>query len=237
MREWMNTVASIAMVVVMIWQGRMQPSTPAGPNVAVGQVPVVSTVVTNYWPIGVMVILVSVNSTLVWMEKWRRGKGPFLRGQLIVGSGSGPGATVQMLNGAALSDFRRDYKLMVVCGLTDPSSDKFEDERISKSAAFTITNARMEILIPYQSPMTDVLNAAIARAAQQHEAERTRPGFKHPKKTKQILVQYQLHTWTEIALLPKNIEPTMVRKLSDVRLQGGKILSEEMEHKRITQTV
>ncbi len=181
--------------------------------------------------------LILVNLSLLIYERRRRGKGPFLRGQLIIGSGSGPNVTSNTLNGAALADFRREYKVALVCGLRDDSVDKFEDTRISTSAAFTITANEMEVLIPYQAPMLDVLNASLVRTVEQIEAQRTKPGFRHKRKPKHLLLNYQITTWTETVLLPKSVDPVNIHKLSDVRIHGGKILSEEIEHKRITQTV
>jgi nitrate reductase NapE component len=166
------------------------------------------------------------------------GKGPFLRGQLILGSGSGPDATIQTLNGAAVSDFRRHYNVAVICGLRDSTIDKFDDERISKSATFKIIQDEMEIVIPYQPPMTEALNKAIARMRLQSGIDQ-KPGFRQRKRAKKGLrvMQYQIQTWTEAVLLPKGADVTSIRRLSDVPKNGGLILSEEVREGRITPTV
>jgi hypothetical protein len=166
-----------------------------------------------------------------------RKKGPFLRGQLMLGSGSGLNISSITLNGKALHDFRKDFNVAVVCGLEDPECDKFEDTRISKSNAFTIVAQPMEILIPHQAPMTDVFAATVAKAI---AADADKPGFRTKpgkKKGRKLLVPYRQQTWTETILLPKNRQAADIHKLSDVRRFGGKILSEEMHEKRITPTL
>src|SRR5256885_8467816 len=97
--------------------------------------------ISNYWPIAAMVVLIGLNFIASARWKVQRGRGPFLYGQLIIGNGGGLNISFQTLNGAALRDFRREYKVAVICGITDAAADKFESTTISKSAAFTITSS------------------------------------------------------------------------------------------------
>jgi len=232
LQGWINTAISVGTLGVMVWQTKVMQHQQLPATEAAIVAP--AEYWKLYWPVGVMFALVVINAVILFKQKHRDGKGPFLRGQLIKGSGNaGIKAAVQVLNGAALSDFRRDYNVAVVCGLTDPTADKFEDSRIAKSAAFSITKAVLEIVVPYDGPMADAMSIAIDAALAQQE----RPGFRKPKKSKPRAVQVRAHTWTETILIPKGVDTKAITKLSDVRRLNGKILSEEIDEGRIRQIV
>lgn len=188
----------------------------------------------HYGPLVAMVAIAIVN-LLVLRSRPPRPKGPFLRGMLIIGQGAGHKVTQNTLNTEAVIDFKKDYKVAIVCGLNDPTVDKYEDPRISKSDAFTITGQELDVVIQHQSPMTDALDEALAAHARQVSPPISR-GFRGYGKRKKVLINYRMNVWTEIVLLPIGASSSSIHKLSDVRHLNGKIITEEVQERRITQT-
>lgn len=136
-------------------------------------------------------------------------KAPFIRGWGVPGTGQ-CGALIE---GSALLDFRTNYKFAVVCGLTNDSVDKFEDEKITVSPAFTIREGQIVIRFGYRAGMGAALNDMVKAA--------TPPGTK-PGTT----VIIPVNTWYEYLLLPKDVRPEDIRKLSDVKRLGGFVISQ-----------
>jgi hypothetical protein len=235
-----NGVTTITLIGISLYQTYLMryPPLPVPSGSAVAATPATVSMLSNYWPLGLMVLLVALNHAASFWTRGEAVKGPALRGQLIVGSGNGQNFAVHQLNGKAVMDFRKDYKLLVVCGLVNPTVDKFEDMRIAKSAAFTIVPEVMEVVTPYSASMLETLNAVAVQVAGSQK-QLVRPGFKQTKKnrravTRQVGFQYQ--TWGETVLLPNGVNPDDIHRLSDVRRYNGKILTEEIHEKRIAQT-
>ena len=118
------------------------------------------------------------------------------------------------LNTAPLTDFKDQYDIAIVCGITDPGADKFEDERITVSSPYTITLGNLEISTPISKSMSD------ARAKITQETLKNLP-VKHG-----TTVTVQIPEWYEVVVLPKGVNISDIRKLSDVSRYGGKILSQ-----------
>ena len=100
----------------------------------------------------------------------------------------------------------------------------------------------MGIVITHEPAMTDVINAEIAKAVSAIQtAHQGKPGFRGYKggkqKKKTLAIPYQISTWTEAVLLPKGTDTSNINRLSDIPKVNGKILSQELEARRITQTV
>jgi hypothetical protein len=97
-----------------------------------------------------------------------------------------------------LESFRKNYKLAVVCGVSDPLKDKMDDEAISVSAPFTIVPGGVAIIVPTRPAMAEVL-------------KHTMPA----------------QVWFDPIILPNDISVEKVTKLSDVTKLGGKILRQQ----------
>ncbi len=191
----------------------------------------------RYWPVEAIALLTGANF-LITRSRPPRPKGPFLRGDFNIGQGSALNVTSNTYQTVALMDFRKDYKLAVVCGLNDNSVDKFDDTRISKSPAFKITGEILEIVVPYQPAMTAPLEAAFNHAV---TAQIGKPGYRgftgKNKKKKHIQFNYQLSVWSEPVLLPRDVNPEDIHKLSDVQRLKGMVIAEEIREGRITRIV
>jgi hypothetical protein len=230
----------LAILAVGAYVAYVPPSSspsPAAPIDPPRSISAVGEIVTRYGPWAALVIVTAVNYAIT-RRRPPRPKGPFLRGQLVKGNGTAHQLSQNLLDTAALSDFKKDYKVAVICGYNDPTADKFEDVRISRSAAYTISGQELEIVIRHEPAMTDLLNATLRQAAEQATPK---PGFrgyqKDPRKKKHVLINYELNVWTEVVLLPNGVEPTLIQRLSDVRRLNGKIVTEEVQEKRITPIV
>jgi hypothetical protein len=156
---------------------------------------------------------------------------PTLRGMVIVGQSLANNSYEATINGAALRDFQKDYKLVVVCGNNDPTVDKLEDTRISKSQAYTITSSQFKTALSFTRAQTEERDLTIERL--KDEFRRENPGV--PKNTP-ILIPIQYSHWHETVLLPKDVSVAEIRKLSDVPRHGGKVLSHEITEGRLKAT-
>src|SRR5262245_5867236 len=142
--KWIDRGINLVMLLLTVFMASRTPP-PAGTNSAAMGLGDYVGLAKQFWPLVAMVVLVGWNFAIQYRRP-PRPKGPFLRGQLIISSGSGQNVVVNTLRGAALKDFRRDYKVAIICGLEDKAVDKYQDTRISKSAMFTITSGEMEIV-------------------------------------------------------------------------------------------
>jgi len=116
-----------------------------------------------------------------------------------------------------LRPFAEKYDVVLICGLTDPKVDKFEDQRISSSPAYTIHPGTVDILFPSSAAMLD--------AVQKIKAETVKNLPTPPKKG--VVLAIPVPMWYEVVLIVKGTNLGEIRKLSDIPRYGGKILSQE----------
>jgi hypothetical protein len=129
---------------------------------------------------------------LAWTPYFLR-KGP---SPVILGWGGVPGNCNEIINTEALLPYSDKYKVVGICGITDPSVDVMEDERITVSNAFTILPGQIVT----------------------HTARQNAP-FPLPSDPKALI-----DVWHKIVLLPSNQNPDQIHKLSDVNRLGGQLL-------------
>lgn len=114
-----------------------------------------------------------------------------------------------------LSTFRNKYYLLVVCGLSDPAMDKLQQTAITISKPFEIIPGEIRMFAQYGPEMARLLSQGIIPADAQGPmgAAGCRIG--------------DGYMWFLPVLLPKDAELSKITNptLSDVRKQGGKILS------------
>jgi hypothetical protein len=102
---------------------------------------------------------------------------------------------VATLDTKRLLIFADDYKVALVCGLTDPAVDKIADDRIALSNFFTIPqNAGLDIQVHFG----DKMQKAVTQAG--------------------------LSVWHEAVLIPNGVSWDKIKSLSDVINLRGKII-------------
>ncbi len=101
-------------------------------------------------------------------------------------------------------------RIILICGAADPTHDAIEDERIAVSQPFTITGQATNIVAPYGA-MADAVKQLENRASQMPKVPNQNPGFM---------------LWHAVALIPKDINVSEIKRASDVAKRGGKIVTE-----------
>jgi hypothetical protein len=134
--------------------------------------------------------------------------------RVIQAWGSADGKTCPVTINSISFILERDrYVFAVVCGLVDPTVDKFEDRRITISAPFTIREGPVDIDTPASKIMLDGI------AKMKADALKSLP----PAIQKHAGIQVQI--WFQVILIPKGTNTADIQRLSDVARYGGKIPS------------
>jgi hypothetical protein len=103
-----------------------------------------------------------------------------------------------------LIGFKNGYRLVLICGASDPKVDPQEDDRIAVSAAFHITGQPVAVLAPFGNLAEFIKQSPAPPPGQQ-------TGF--------VL-------WHAVALIPKESDPASIKRVSDVYRQGGRIVTD-----------
>ncbi|HET7107589.1 MAG TPA: hypothetical protein VFI38_12330 [Candidatus Acidoferrum sp.] len=98
-----------------------------------------------------------------------------------------------------LLGLKEKYRVILICGVTDSQQDPLEDERIAVSHPFTITGQITPIVAPYGA-----LEAALKTIPSNH-------GF---------------GLWHSVAVVPKDVNTSDIKRVSDVAKRRGKVLSD-----------
>lgn len=99
-----------------------------------------------------------------------------------------------------LRSFSKSHDLILTCGVRDPARDILDDDRITFSSPFVITGQQVTIATDYATNTKQII------------ANNPRP---------------DLVIWYEAILLPKGLDRSRVKRLSDVPKENGKILREQ----------
>lgn len=100
-----------------------------------------------------------------------------------------------------LIGFKNGYRMVLICGASDPKVDPQEDDRISVSAAFHITGAPVGMVAPFGN-LVSAFKGVVPNTGQ---------GF---------------NLWHSIALIPKDSDPGSIKRVSDVTRQGGRLVTD-----------
>jgi hypothetical protein len=100
-----------------------------------------------------------------------------------------------------LIGFKNGYRMVLVCGASDPKVDPQEDNRIAVSSAFHITGAPVLVVAPFGS-LTEAVKQVPPNTGQ---------GFM---------------LWHAVALIPKDSDPAAIKRISDVYRQGGRVVTD-----------
>jgi hypothetical protein len=136
---------------------------------------------------------------------------PIAKPRIIVGWGPpGPNCGF-VIDAAPLVIFADKNNVAMVCGMSDATRDKYEDERITVSSPFTIQPQMLSISAPYSALMADAVNKA-------------RENTPTPTRDKSNVA---VPIWYEVVVIPKGTNLSDIHKLSDIPRYGGEILSQD----------
>lgn len=102
-----------------------------------------------------------------------------------------------VMDGSKLQSYSDKYNLFIACGITDPTTDVNQDTTITISSPFTITDNSIAIKAKFTPELLER-----GKSAQQPAT-----------------------VWQQPFLFPKKGDMSRVKKLSDIREFGGKIVN------------
>jgi hypothetical protein len=137
---------------------------------------------------------------------------------IIIGWGLGqPNTCGAQIDGSTLVGWGSDYRVAIICGISDPALDKLEDTRITITRFFTIPDTQTFITGSFSKEMTDGINNLLAQTikGQPISAPTPAPGT-------QLVLQWS--QWVVAIVVPAKVEATDIHRLSDVSRLGGEIV-------------
>jgi hypothetical protein len=140
---------------------------------------------------------------------------PVLKPRIIIGWGPLGLNCGFTINAVPLMIFADKDDVAMVCGMSDATRDKLEDDRITISSLFTILPQNIDILSPYSAPMAEALKKF------QDDSLKNVPASQKNQ------TSFVVPIWYEVAVLPKGTNPKDIHKLSDIPRYGGEILSQD----------
>jgi len=137
-----------------------------------------------------------------------------------------------LVDTSRLGTFRDKYYLVGICGLTDATIDKLQQTGITISKSFTITPGGVTIFAPYSPEMARTVNQGVMPTAVPATTSSGAPppsGAGAGTGSGMVLAPGSAVTvpsmWYQPVLVPKDADLSKITTLSDVKKQGGKILS------------
>jgi hypothetical protein len=115
------------------------------------------------------------------------------------------------IDGSLILKLKDKYDVALLCGLVDSGVDKYRDTHISVGSARTIQNGEMEIVIPVSKSMHNAGNEMLGSTLKDQSPE-----------SKAVIGE-----WFEVVLVPVGTNMETIHTLSEVKLRGGRVLSEE----------
>ena len=151
----------------------------------------------SYWPVVSMGILAAV-SWIPFLLHWGESK-PV---QVIQAWGNDATGCYVVLDGVALQKFSSKYYAAMACGLANPTVDQLQDTNIAMSSGFTIGKSSIAIEANLTQHMIDTVKALASL---------------NPPQTTSI--------WRQSFLIPRSVDLSRIKRMSDVRDFGGKLIS------------
>lgn len=115
-----------------------------------------------------------------------------------------------------LSGFAEDYRLILLCGMMDPSKDALDDTRIAISSPFHINAGGGVGIRGIVAPLGN-LKEVLKSADIISKIPVAPPG-------QTAVLNFQM--WHAVALIPKDVQSDSIKKASDIKQLGGRILTE-----------
>jgi hypothetical protein len=148
-----------------------------------------------------------------WLIFWRSSSVQQAQ-RVIIGWGGAGSVCSSLINSAPYLELRDKFNVVVACCITDPTTDKFEDHRITLSAPFTIRPDPIEITVPWTKEMNDTITAMKKEAiSQMPKAQRNQTNAN----------AIAVPVWYQVFLLPKGTPISDIHRLSDIARFGGVI--------------
>ncbi|MGB9069955.1 MAG: hypothetical protein WCC21_15410 [Candidatus Acidiferrales bacterium] len=122
--------------------------------------------------------------------------------QVYAGDGTNQTCNAQV-DTSKLVGFQDGYHLILLCGVSDPKIDAQEDNRIAISSGFHINGGPMDIVAPF-GQMIEVWKDKLPFPPGQG-------------------VSFTI--WHTLAVIPADIDPSSIKRASDVEKVGGRILT------------
>jgi len=129
----------------------------------------------------------------------------------------GPGATpkgpacLTELDTSHLKRYEGKFEIVGICGVTDPTTDMYTDPMITISKPFTITGGNIQIVAPMSQEMVQKLLPTAPATLSQNPL---------PSSKSQLP---NTNLWYRAALIPRNLDMTNVKSLTDIKNAGGKV--------------
>jgi hypothetical protein len=113
-----------------------------------------------------------------------------------------------------LSGFSEDYKLVLLCGMMDAGTDPLDDTRIAVSNTFHISSSRIRGITTPIGKLSEVCKPEFVSANPM------------PPLSQGQTLACSFQMWHAVALIPKDVESTSIKKASDIKQLGGRILTD-----------
>jgi hypothetical protein len=150
----------------------------------------------SYWPVIGMGILV----VLAWIPYiFHLGQQPL--GGIILAWGNVSDGCYDSLDTSKLMEYSGKYYVAMSCGIANPAMDYLQDTTIAMSSPFTITKSPITIEAKFTPQLLDMMKALAAL---------------NPPQVGSM--------WRQAYLLPKNVDISRIKRMSDVREFGGKLI-------------
>ena len=146
--------------------------------------------------VGILVSVYATGSLPNIMQQWS-------------GDGAAQTCTAQV-DTSRLIGFKNGYRVVLICGATDPKVDPQEDSHIAVSAAFHITGQPVGIVVPLGNVMEIV--------------KQVPPAPVPLPAGQQAAIGFML--WHSVAVIPKDSDPGSIKRVSDVYRQGGRMVTD-----------
>jgi hypothetical protein len=181
-----------------------------------------------YWPMLTMAALVA----LAWLPYVVAKPDPFahvnVTTPVLQGWGGGdPRQCNATVNTASLMPYANSHRFVLVCGVGSTMVDRYEDTRIIVSPAFKILTGTIPVSIPYSEAFIETMRVELGRAGiplrSQEEMDASQAGP-------------AVGVWHDVVIIPNSVDPSDIRRISDVTRLGGKFTGPPGYHRRIVLT-
>ncbi len=117
-----------------------------------------------------------------------------------------------IIDGAKILQEQDTSRVVLICGFSDPATDITEDTRITVTHPYSILDDRMALSAAFSKPMLELFTTMIEQ------------GKLKPQLPKGTFIAVPYTQWYAVAVLPAGTDSGLIRSLSDIRRNGGKII-------------
>jgi hypothetical protein len=165
------------------------------------------------WPLIVMALMVLGTWSVAGFDYYDRHRHISPKPIILSWGVNQPNTCGAQIDGGALVGRGKDYRVALICGISDPAIDRFDDTRITVTRFFTISDGQTFITSNFSKEMTDGIDNMVAQ---------TTKGQPTPASGMQLAVQWG--EWVCAVVVPATVELTDIHRLSDISRLGGTIV-------------